>query len=78
MFAAIVGVCVYYYQVPPMGFEGIVFVSSVAVVLALLAGGLSLALAGYLLLRRKPPKPLNAVMVSIIAIVIALSYIWAL
>jgi hypothetical protein len=68
----------YYYQIPPMGFEGIIFLSSVAVVLALLAGGMSLTLAAYLLLRRKPPKPLNAVMVSTIAIAIALSYVWAL
>jgi len=61
-----------------MGYEGIVFVSSVAVVLALLAGAMSLTLAAYLLLRHKPPKPLNAILVSAIAIAVALIYIWTI
>ena len=61
-----------------MGYEGIVFVSSVAVALALLAGAMSLTLAAYLLLRHKPPKPLNSVLISAVAIAIALTYVWAI
>ena len=54
------------------------FVSSVAVVLAIGAGLLSLGMAAVLLIRRKPPKPYNAALVSLVAIVMAFAYIWVM
>jgi hypothetical protein len=68
----------FYFQFPPMGKEGIFFMSSVAVVLALLSGALSLTLAAYLLLLGKSPKPLNAMLISVLAIAIAVTFVWAI
>ena len=67
----------YYYQYPRIGFGGILLLSSTSVALALLSATLSLLVAGVLLLRRKPPRPLNQILVSMLAVVIALTYVWA-
>jgi hypothetical protein len=44
MTAAVTAICVTYFEFPPVGFEGMVFISSVTVVLALGAGAMSLTL----------------------------------
>lgn len=76
--AATLAICVTYYQFPPIGYEGMIFVSSVAVVLALGAGLISLGLAAILLLLRKSPKPYNAMLIATLAIGMAAGYVWAL
>lgn len=67
-----------HYQYPPVGYEGVIFISSVAVMLALGAALLSLVLAGLLLFRRQPPKPWDAMVVASLSIGLALTYAWLL
>ncbi len=61
-----------------MGYEGTIFVSSVAVVLAIGSGLLSLILAAIILVRKKPPKPVKTSAISIVSIAIAFAYIWTI
>lgn len=70
--------CITYYAYPPIGYEGIIFISSVAVVLALGAGLLALVLAGLLLVRRQPPRPWNAIVVACLSLGLAMTYVWLL
>ena len=70
--------CITYYEYPPIGYAGIVFVSSVAVVLAIGAGLLAIALAVLILLRRLPAKPWNPIAFASLAIALALAYVWLL
>jgi hypothetical protein len=76
MMAAVTAICVTYFEFPPVGFEGMVFISSVAVVLALGAGTMSLTLAIYLVIRRKPSPPMSPTIVASLAIALALTYVW--
>ena len=57
LISATLAVCVSYFSIPPIGYEGRIFLSSVAVVLAIGAGLLSLALAAIIFARKKRPKP---------------------
>jgi len=66
-----------YYEVPPIGYAGIVFISSVAAALSIMAATLSLVIAAFLYVRRKPPRPL-APALSILSIAVALVYAWAM
>jgi hypothetical protein len=76
MTAAVIAICVTYFEFPPVGFEAMIFISSVAVVLALGAGTMSLTLAIYLFIRGRPPRPTIPTIVSSLAIVLALAYVW--
>ena len=67
-----------HYQYPPIGYEGVIFISSVGVMLAFGSALLSLILAGLLLSRRQPPKPWNAVVVACLSIVLGTTYVWLL
>lgn len=78
LISATLAVCVTYFSIPPMGYEGMIFLSSVAVVLALGSGLLSLALAAFVFVRKKPPKPLKTTAISILSIAIALGYVWTM
>ena len=78
MISAATAVSVTYLQFPPIGYEGIVFVSSVAVVLTIGAAGLSLILATTLFIRRKRPKPLTATMLSVLSLALAFTYVWTM
>lgn len=71
-------VCLNYYWIPSLGYEGTVFVSSVAVVLAIGSGLLSLILAAIILARKQPPKPIITTAISLVSIAIALAYIWSI
>jgi len=76
MTAAVIAICVTYFEFPPVGFEGMVFISSVAVVVALGAGTLSLILTVYLLIRRRPRRSLSPPIVASLAIATATAYVW--
>lgn len=65
-----------YYWIPALGYEGTIFISSVAVVLAIGAGSLSLILAAILFFRKKPPKPIVTSAISITSIAMAFAYVW--
>lgn len=78
MISAIIAVCVTYFGFPPIGYAGMVFISSVAVVLAIGAGGLSLLLAGTLILRRQGPRPVQSIAVSLLGIALAITYVWTM
>ena len=67
-----------HYQYPPIGYEGVIFISSVAVMLAVGSAMLSLALSGLLLIRRQPPRPWNAITVACLSMMLAFTYIWLL
>lgn len=67
-----------YFGFPPIGFEGMIFISSVAVVLALGSGILSLILAAIIFLKGSAPKPENPMVISIASIVLAMGYIWTM
>lgn len=67
-----------YLASPSLGYEGTIFISAVAVALAIGAGLLSLLLGGLLLLRRQPPRPVNAITVASLAIALALAQVWLL
>jgi hypothetical protein len=76
MTAAVTAICVTYFEFPPVGFEGMIFISSVAVVLALGAGTMSLTLAIYLVIRRKSRQLMSPTIVASLAIALALTYVW--
>jgi len=76
MTAAVTAICVTYFKFPPVGFEGMIFISSVAVVLALGAGTMSLILAIYLVIRRKSSQSMSPTIVASLAIALALAYVW--
>ena len=67
-----------YYDFESIDYAGIVFLSSVSVMLALMAGSLSLVFALLLLARRQLPRPINPMVVSGIAMVLAGVYIGTL
>lgn len=67
-----------YYEFPPIGYDGIIFVSSVAVMLAIGSALLSLSLAAIHAARGKSPKPVTAAVLSILSLIVAFGYIWAL
>ena len=71
-------VCLTYYSIPSLGYEGTIFVSSVAVVLAIGSGLLSLILATIILARRRPPKPYITIAKAIASIAMAIAYIWSI
>ena len=67
-----------HYQYPPIGYEGVIFIGSVGVMLAIGAALLSLLLAGLLLVRRQPQKPWSAIAFSCVSIALAGTYMWLL
>lgn len=67
-----------YFEFPPIGFEGMIFISSVAVVLAIGSAVLSLALAAIMFAKGRSPKPVNATVTSIASLIMAVGYIWAM
>jgi hypothetical protein len=67
-----------YFDFPPMDYAGMVFFSSVAVVLGIGAGALALMLVTIILVKGTPPKPLVPMIVSGTAIAVAFGYIWAM
>ena len=76
--SATLAVCMTYYEFPPIGYDGIIFVSSVAVMLAIGSALLSLPLAAIHAARGKSPKPVTAAVLSILSLIVAFGYIWAL
>ena len=78
LISAILAFAVTYFGFPPIGFEGMIFISSVAVVLAIGSGVLSLALATIIYLKGSSPKPINPAAISIASIVLAIGYIWTM
>ena len=76
--SAILAFSVTYFGFPPIGFEGVIFISSVAVVLAIGSAVLSLILAIILFSKGRSPKPTHATAVSILSLVMAVGYIWAM
>jgi hypothetical protein len=71
-------VSVTYFEFPPIGYEGMVFVSSVGVVLTIGSGILSLVLASILFIKRASPKPVNATVISILSLILAFGYVWSM
>ena len=71
MAATVTAICVTYFEFPRVGFEGLVFISSVVVVLALGAGTMSLTI--YLFIHRRSPRPTSPTIVASPAIVLALA-----
>ncbi len=67
-----------YFEFPPIGYEGMVFVSSVGVVLTIGSGILSLVLASILFVKRASPKPVNATVISILSLILAFGYVWSM
>ena len=78
LISAMLAVSVTYFEFPPIGYEGMVFVSSVAVVLTIGSGVLSLVLAAILFVKRASPKPVNATVVSILSLILAFGYVWSM
>jgi len=78
LISAMLAISVTYFEFPPIGYEGMVFVSSVAVVLTIGSGILSLALATILFVKKISPKPVNATVVSILSIILAFGYVWSM
>ena len=76
LISALLAISVTYIEFPSIGYEGMVFVSSVAVVLTIGSGVLSLALATILFIKKTSPKPVNATVVSILSIILAFGYVW--
>lgn len=76
--SATIAVAVAYYSYPPIGYEGVIFVSSVAVVLAILSALLSLTLVAYIFLTKKAPKPINTTAIAVAAIAMAFAYVWSI
>ena len=71
-------ISVTYFEFPPIGYEGMVFVSSVAVVLTIGSGILSLTLATILFVKKASPKPVTATVVSILSLILAFGYVWSM
>ncbi len=78
MTSAVIAVSVTYFEFPPIGYAGMVFVSSVAVVLTIGAALLSLVLAGVLFARRKHPRPVHPAALSVVALALAFTYVWTM
>lgn len=78
LISATLAVSVTYFSFPPIGYEGMIFLSSVAVVLTIGSGLLSLALVAIIFVRKKPPKPVSTTAISIVSIAIAFGYIWTM
>jgi len=78
MTSAVIAISVTHFKFPPVGYEGMVFMSSVAVVLAIGAALLSLVLVGSLLIRRKLPHPVNPAVVSLLSLALAFTYVWTM
>ena len=78
MTSVITAISVTYFEFPPIGYGGMVFISSVAVVMTIGAALLSLILVGSLLIRRKSPPPIKPVVVSVLSLALAFSYIWTM
>lgn len=76
--SATLAVCVTYYEFPPIGFEGMILVSSVAVVLAIGTAVLSLCLAAIQAASGRSPKPVTATVLSSLALIVAFGYIWSM
>lgn len=76
LISALLAISVTYFEFPPIGYEGMVFVSSVAVVLTIGSGVLSLVLATILFIKKTSPKPVNATVVSILSIILAFGHVW--
>ena len=73
--AAVLAISVSHLGFPPVSYEGMVLISAVAVVMAIGAGGLSLLLAVLHLIIRKHPRPLRSLVLSILALLLAASYL---
>jgi len=78
LISAMLAVSVTYFEFPPIGYEGMVFVSSVGVVLTIGSGILSLVLASILFIKRASPKPVNATVISILSLILAFGYVWSM
>jgi len=78
MTSAIAAVSVTHLGFPPIDYEPMVVVSSVAVVLAIGAATLSLILVGALWLRRIKPRPTRVIATSMLALALAFTYVWTL
>ncbi|MBT8433040.1 MAG: hypothetical protein KJN95_00170 [Gammaproteobacteria bacterium] len=78
LISAMLAVSVTYFEFPPIGYEGMVFVSSVGVVLTIGSAILSLALASILFVKRTSPKPVNATVISILSLILAFGYVWSM
>jgi len=78
LISAMLAISVTYFEFPPIGYEGMVFVSSVGVVLTIGSGVLSLVLATILFVKRASPKPVNATVVSILSLILAFGYVWSM
>lgn len=78
LISATLAVSVTYFGFPPIGFEGMIFLSSVAVVLVIGSAVLSLALAAIIALKGSSPKPLVPTAISILSLLIAVGYIWTM
>jgi hypothetical protein len=64
MTAAVTAICGTYFEFPLIGFEGMAFISSVAVVLALGAATMSLTLTIFLFIRHRSPRPTSPAIVA--------------
>jgi len=69
--SAIIGIGIAYFVARRTGDPGIWFLSSVAIMLALMSGVLALLLAAILLARNDPAKPLKAAYLSLAALIMA-------
>ena len=78
LISAMLALSVTYFEFPPIGYEGMVFVSSVGVVLTIGSGILSLILASILFVKRASPKPVNATVISILSLILAFGYVWSM
>ena len=78
LISAMLALSVTYFEFPPIGYEGMVFVSSVGVVLTIGSGILSLVLASILFVKRASPKPVNATVISILSLILAFGYVWSM
>ena len=78
LISAILAVSVTYFGFPPIGFEGMIFLSSVAVVLVIGSAILSLVLAAIIALKGDSPKPLVPTAISFLSLSIAIGYIWTM
>ena len=76
LISALLALSVTYFEFPPIGYAGMVFVSSVGVVLTIGSGILSLILASILFIKKASPKPVNATVISILSIFLAFGYVW--
>ena len=76
--SATLAVSITYYEIPPIGYEGRIFVSSVAVVLAIGSALLSLSLAAIHSARGRSPKTVISTELSILSLIVSFGYIWAL